>query len=104
MRAVSHWRTSIGGENGDSHDDANVALRALLHAQGVLVDDAVDGEQEGRPREVPAVCGEEREDVRASEQRSGMGRPGDVYVDAPIPRYHDQPRHKHHYRASLRVS
>lgn len=57
-----------GSKNRDSHDDANVALCTLLHAQGVLIDDAVDGEQEGRPREVPAGCGEEggRSRVRAT--------------------------------------
>lgn len=39
-------RLVTGGEDRrwsrDSHDDAKVALRALLHAQRVLVDDAVD--------------------------------------------------------------
>lgn len=54
MGAVSHQRASTDGKKRNSHDDANVTLRALLHAQGVLVDDAVDGEQEGRPREVTA--------------------------------------------------
>ena len=54
----------VGHRQQDSHNDAQTTLPSLLRAQRVLVDDAVDTQEQGRPRNEAVLFGHDKDESR----------------------------------------